>query len=340
LLPADSEDNLRQLFIDNNWTDFHPIVLPTEERVAAMLKGTSHKPDEIVGRLSPTSFREAWEFSVEKVAVNAVMAGCKPEFFPAVLALASSGHTARSSSTTSFAMIAMVNGPFRNEVRMDSGIGVLGPFNHANAAIGRAYNLLSINLQGGSVPGDTFMGSLGNWYNVSACFPEAEERSPWEPFHVQKGFKKDESVVSIFFGGRYTHAGFGPRATWKEEFARTMAGMEQHLSPLWVMDPVAARDFVALGFDKKEKLTQWMADNAKLPARQYWDNQWVQTLLVPLAVAGVEPHASNYKVKPDELVPLWPAADINIVVAGGETQGAWRAFGGRYVKSMSIDKWR
>ena len=340
LLPADTEDNLRQLFIDNNWTDFHPIVLPTEERVAAMLKGTSHKPDEVVGRLAPTSFREAWEFTVEKVAVNAVMAGCRPEYLPVVLALASSGHTARSSSTTSFATIAMVNGPIRNEIEMDSGIGVLGPFNHANASIGRAYNLCSVNLQGGAVPGDTYMGSLGNWYNVGAAFPEAEERSPWAPFHVQKGFKKDESVVSIFFGGRYTLAGFGPRATWKEEFARVFAGAEQHLSPLIVMDPVAARDFVALGFDTSEKLIQWFADNARLPAREYWDNQWVQTLLVPLAVAGVEPHAGNYKKKPDELVNLWQPKEISIAVAGGETQGAWRAFGGRYVKSVSIDKWR
>jgi len=340
LLPADSEDNLRQLFIDNNWTDFHPIVLPTEARVAAMLKGTSHKPDETVGRLSPTSFREAWEFNVEKVAVNAVMAGCKPEYFPAVLALASSGHTARSSSTTSFACLTMINGPFRNEIGMDSGIGVLGPFNHANAAIGRAYNLLSINLQGGAVPGDTFMGSLGNWYNVGAAFPEAEERSPWQPFHVQHGFKPDESVVSIFFGGRYTLAGFGPRETWKEEFRRAMAGAEQHLSPVIVMDPLCARGFVDLGFDTKEKLLQWISDNAQMPAKQYWDNQWVQTLLVPLAVAGVQPHASNYKKKPDELVNMWQPKEISIVVAGGETQGAWRAFGGRYVKSVSIDKWR
>ena len=340
LLPADSEDNLRQLFIDNNWTDFHSIVLPTEARVAAMLKGTSHKPDETVGRLSPTSFREAWEFNVEKVAVNAVMAGCKPEYFPAVLALASSGHTARSSSTTSFACLTMINGPFRNEIGMDSGIGVLGPFNHANAAIGRAYNLLSINLQGGAVPGDTFMGSLGNWYNVGAAFPEAEERSPWQPFHVQHGFKPDESVVSIFFGGRYTLAGFGPRETWKEEFRRAMAGAEQHLSPVIVMDPLCARGFVDLGFDTKEKLLQWISDNAQMPAKQYWDNQWVQTLLVPLAVAGVQPHASNYKKKPDELVNMWQPKEISIVVAGGETQGAWRAFGGRYVKSVSIDKWR
>ena len=111
-------------------------------------------------------------------------------------------------------------------------------------------------------------------------------------------------------------------------------------SPLIVMDPVAARDFVALGFDTSEKLIQWFADNARLPAREYWDNQWVQTLLVPLAVAGVEPHAGNYKKKPDELVNLWQPKEISIAVAGGETQGAWRAFGGRYVKSVSIDKWR
>lgn len=340
LLAPDSEDNLRQLFVDNNWTDFHPIILPTEERVAAMLKGTSHKPDEVVGRLSPTSFREAWEFTVEKVAVNAVMAGCKPEYLPVVLALASSGHTARSSSTTSFACLALVNGPIRNEIGMDSGIGVLGPFNHANASIGRAYNLASINLQGGAVPGDTFMGSLGNWYNVGAAFPEAEERSPWTPFHVQKGYKAEESVVSIFFGGRYTVAGFGPRETWQEEFPRALAACEQHLAPVFVMDPLTARGFVDRGFDTKEKLLDWLAEHGRITAREYWDNQWVQTLLVPLAVAGVEPHASNYKKKPDDMVNMFTATDLNIVVAGGETQGAWRAFGGRHVKSVSIDKWR
>lgn len=340
LLPADTDDNLQAMFIENRWTDFLPITLPTEARVAAMLRGTSHPPDEVVGRLSPTAFREAWEFTVEKVAVNAVMAGCRPEYLPVVLAIAASGQTARSSSTTSFATLALVNGPIRSEIGMDSGIGVLGPFNHANATIGRAYNLLSINLQGGSTPGDTYMGSLGNWYNYSACFPEAEERSPWQPFHVTRGFKPEDSVVSLFLGGRYTLAGFGPRATWQEEFRRVLAGAEQHLAPVVVMDPIAARDFVALGFDSSEKLVKWFADNARLPAREYWDNQWVQTLVVPLAVAGVEPHASNYRKTGDEPINIWQAKDISIVVAGGETQGAWRAFGGRYQKSVKIDDWR
>jgi hypothetical protein len=340
LLPPDTEENLQQLFIEQKWSDFLPVTLPTEERVAKMLKGTSHKPDEIVGRLAPTAFREAWEFNVEKVAVNAVMAGCRPEYLPVVLALAASGHSARSSSTTSFAMLSLVNGPIRNQIGMDSGIGVLGPFNHANATIGRAYNLLSQNLQGGSVPGDTYMGSLGNWLNYSACFPEAEERSPWQPFHVEKGFAKDESVVSVFFGGRYSLAGFGPRETWRAEFRRVLAGAEQHLAPLFVMDPLCARGFVELGFDTRAKLARWFSENGLLSAREYWDNQWVQTLLRPLAVAGVEPYASKWKAQPEQLIRLFEPEEISIAVAGGETQGAWRMYGGRYMKSVSIDKWR
>ena len=340
LLPADTEENLQRLFIEQKWTDFLPVTLPTEERVARMLEGTSRKPGEIVGRLAPTLFREAWELNVEKVAVNAVMAGCKPEYLPVVLALAASGYSARSSSTTSFAMLALVNGPIRNEIGMDSGIGVLGPFNHANATIGRAYNLLSQNLQGGCVPGETYLGSLGNWMNYSACFPEAEERSPWQPFHVQKGFRKDESVASVFFGGRYMLAGFGPRETWKEEFRRAFAGCEQHLAPLFVMDPLCARGFVERGFDTREKLARWFSENGRMSAREYWDNEWVQTLLRPLAVAGVEPYAAKWQAKPDEPIRLFEPGEISIAVAGGETQPAWRMFGGRYMKSVSIDQWR
>jgi hypothetical protein len=340
LLEADTEERLQQLFIEQKWTDFLPVVLPTEERVARMLEGTSRKPHEVVGRLAPTAFRESWEFDVEKVAVNAVMAGCRPEYLPVVLALAASGQTARSSSTTSFAVLALVNGPIRNEIGMDSGIGVLGPFNHANATIGRAYNLLSQNLQGGCVPGDTYMGSLGNWMNYSACFPEAEERSPWTPFHVDKGFRRDESVASVFFGGRYMLAGFGPRETWKEEFRRVLAGSEQHLAPLFVMDPICARGFVELGFDTRAKLRDWFSENGRLSAREFWDNQWVQTLLRPLAVAGVEPYARKWQAKPDEMIRLFEPDEISIAVAGGETQGAWRMFGGRHMKSVPIDPWR
>lgn len=342
LLKPDSEENLQQLFIDNRWTDFMPVTLPTVERVDRMLKGTSHAPDKIVGQLRPTEFREFWEFDVEKVAVNAVMAGCKPEYLPVLLAMASSGLTARSSSTTSFAGLAVVNGPIRGEIGMNGGIGVLGPWNHANVTIGRAWNLLCMNLQGGSVPGDTYMGSLGNLNSFSATFPENEERSPWEPLHTRFGFSREESAVTVFRGGRYTTSGFGPREEWQRKMKRVFAAGEARESPLWIMDPIVARGFVEKGFDTREKLIAWCAENAVLPARDYWNEQWVQTRIKPLAVAGVEPYATNYKAAPDDLLKMYQEEEINIVVAGGETQGAWRIIEGRRAKdcTISIDRWR
>src|SRR5205085_1081261 len=95
LVEPDSEANLNQLFLDQNWTDKLPIVLPTEARVEEMLRHTKRRPDEVVGHMRPTGFREFWEYTVEKVAVNAVMAGCRPAYFPVVLALASTGARAR-----------------------------------------------------------------------------------------------------------------------------------------------------------------------------------------------------------------------------------------------------
>ena len=163
-IEPDAEKNLHRLFLENEWTDRLPIVLPTRERVEAMLAATSHSPEERVGEMRPTSTREAWSYTVEKVAVNAVMAGAEPEYFPVILALAASGATARGSTTSSAAAMVVVNGPIRREIGMNHGIGAMGPYNQANATIGRAYGLLSQNLQGGSVPGKTYMGSQGNNY--------------------------------------------------------------------------------------------------------------------------------------------------------------------------------
>jgi hypothetical protein len=342
LLQPDSEENLQQFFIEQRWTDFLPVVLPTEARVAAMLKGTSHPASKIVGRLSPTNFRESWEFDVEKVAVNAVMAGARPEYFPVILAMASSGLTARNSSTTSFAGIGVVNGPIRNEIGMNGGIGALGPYNHANTTIGRAWNLLSQNLQGGSVPGESYMGSFGNTTSYSATFPENEERSPWEPLHLRYGFKGTDSAVTVFRGGRYMQAGYGPRETWQEKFKRALTAGSARQSPLIVFDPICARLFTEIGFDSKQKLIDWVAENVTIPAREYWDDQWVQTLVHPLAVAGVEPYATNLKAAPDDLLKMYRPEEINVVVTGGETQGAWRIYEGSRLKdcTISIDAWR
>src|SRR5205807_2836903 len=212
LCAPDAEENLHRLFLENHWTDTLPIVLPTEERVAAMLAHTHRKADEVVGHMRPTYFREYWEYTVEKVAVSAVMAGAGHEYLPVILGLAATGASARGSTTSSMAAMALVNGPIRHDIGMSSGIGAMGPYNHANATIGRAYGLLSQNLQGGSVPGVTFMVSQGNNYTYNnVTFAENEERSPWEPFHAQHGLQPTDSAVSVFSGCRSTAFTLGLR---------------------------------------------------------------------------------------------------------------------------------
>ena len=343
LVDPDTEENLQSQFMDSAWTDYLPIILPTEERVAAMLARTSHGPDEVVGRMRPTSTREAWTFTVEKVAVNAVMAGAEPRYFPVILALAASGATARGSTTSSMAAMVVVNGPIRKEIGMNCGIGALGPYNHANATIGRAYGLLSQNLQGGSVPGKTYMGSQGNNYMYnSITFAENEERSPWVPFHVQHGFGPNDSVVSIFGGVRSTSYLLGLREKhWQEHVRYLLKGMNPHLAPTLILDPITANQFVDRGgFDTKEKLIEWIHENATLPAGLYWDYQLIENYVYPRALNGEEPWATMLKAKDDEMIPVFSPENIHVVVVGGETNGYWRIMGCGYAKSVNIDEWR
>ena len=315
----------------------------TEERVAAMLAATRRRPDEVVGHMRPTHFREAWEYTVEKVAVNAVMAGARPAYFPVILALAATGVSARGSSSSSLATMAVVNGPVRHEIGMNVGTGALGPHNHANATIGRAYGLLSQNLQGGSVPGLTYMGSMGNNYAYnSVTFGENEERSPWEPFHVQRGFRPTDSAVSVFTGCRSTAFTLGLRERyWREHVRNMFRGMDPHTPPTLLLDPITARQFVDRGgFLKKDALVDWLYDNARMPAGEYWDYQLVQNYIYPRATFGEEPWASKLAAAPEELIPMFRREDIHVVVVGGETNGYWRIMGCAYQTTLPVDAWR
>jgi hypothetical protein len=343
LVEPDTEDKLQQQFHDNKWTDGLPIVLPTEKRVAEMLAHTSRKPDEIVGRMQPTEFRVAWEYTVEKVAVNAVMAGAKPEYFPVILALAASEVSARHSTSSSASVMVVVNGPVRQEIGMNAGIGAMGPYNHANATIGRAYGLLSQNLQGGSEPGVSFMGSQGNNYTYNnVTFAENEERSPWEPLHVQKGFKPADSTVSLFNGCRSTTFCLGLREKyWREHVRDMLTGIDAHSAPCLLLDPLTAQQFIDRGaFDTKDKLIRFIHENAEMPAGRYWDLQLVQNYVYPWATFGQEPMATWLKAKDDELIRHFPEKDINVVVVGGESNAYWRIMGAKYRKTVSIDAWR
>jgi hypothetical protein len=343
LVAPDTEDNLHQLFLDNHWTDTLPIVLPTEARVAAMLAGTSHSPDKVVGKLQMTANRGQWEVTVEKVAVNAVMAGARPEYLPVILALAASDLSARSSSSSSAASMAVVNGPIRTEIGMNCGIGAMGPYNHANATIGRAYGLLSQNGQGGSVAGESYMGSIGNGYSYNnLTFAENEERSPWEPLHVQKGFKPTDSTVSIFWGCRSATFNLGLREKyWREHVRDMLIGTDAQARPCLLLDPITARQFIDRGgFTEKKKLIRWIHETAQLPAGRYWDLQLVQNYIYPRATYGEEPFASNLKAAPDQMIRIFPEGDINVVVVGGEANGYWQIMGATYRKTVLIDAWR
>jgi hypothetical protein len=343
LLQPASEDELQRLFLENHWTDQYPIVVPTEERVEAMLRATSHDADEVVGSMQPTQRRGRWQYTVEKVAVNAVMAGARPEYLPVILALAASQVSARGSSSSSGSAMVVVNGPIRHEIGMNAGTGALGPYNHANATIGRAYGLLSQNLQGGSVPGDTFMGSQGNGFTYNnLTFAENEERSPWEPLHVTKGFRSGDSAVSVFYGGRSTTFTLGLRERhWREHVRDMLVGVDIVAAPALLLDPIAARQFVERGgFNDKAHLVRFIFESAKMPAARYWDLQLVQNYIYPRATFGEEPLASRLAVPDDALIPMFLEQDINVVVVGGETNGYWQIQGSHYRTSVSVDDWR
>jgi hypothetical protein len=346
LVEPGTEEELQRLFLDNNWTDKLPIILPTEERVAEMLAHTRHKPEEVVGHMRPTQFREYWEYTVEKVAANAVMAGARPEYFqyfPVILAIAAGGVSGRGSTTSSAAAMCVVNGPVRHELNMNCGIGALGPYNHANATIGRAYALQSQNLQGGSEPGLTYLGSQGNNYAYnSITFAENEERSPWEPLHVSHGFAVSDSTVTMFSGCRHTSFTLGVReAHWQDHVRNMLRGMDPREHPTFVLDPITARLFIDRGgFLKKEQFVDWVYNNACMPAGEYWDYQLVQNYIYPRATYGEEPYASMLKAEPDELIHMFKRDEIEVVVVGGETNGYWRIFGANYGATVSVDAWR
>jgi hypothetical protein len=350
LVEPDTEENLHRLFRENRWTDFLPIVLPTEERVETMLAGTSRAPDEVVGKLRPTLGMEFWECTVEKVAVNAVMAGAAPSHFPVILALAASGDTGRQSSMSSMGNMVVVNGPIRNEIGMNSGIGALGPYNYANSAIGRAFGLLSQNLQGGSVPGISYAGSQGCNFSYNSCtFAENEEASPWEPYHVQHGYGREDSTVTVSYvwGNVWSEH---LRTYWQEKLQAMLCGLEPSMGMTLVLDPIVAREFVERGYDTKEKVVDWIYENARIPARRYWDHIMLN-MIREVVEAGVEPFASYRKAPPDELIPIFEPDRINIVVVGGSTNGQFSVFmggpmrgkfrsGGERQATVSVDAWR
>jgi len=216
------EDEQEAMFA-RGWSDGLPLVPPTEERVLRMLDGTARDPQEVVG-IVPPALNSA---TVEKIAVNAVMAGCKPEYLPAVLAaveavLDESFAMHGVLATTMFVgPVVVVNGPIRRQIGMNAKGNALGQGNRANASIGRALQLVIRNLGEGR-PQEVDRATLGNPGKLSYCFAEDEEGSSWEPLSVERGVAPGKSAVTVF-------AGFGlqgvvdQKSRDPESLARSMA---------------------------------------------------------------------------------------------------------------------
>ena len=191
----------QEAFFDRGWTDGLPIVPPTEARVLRMLEGTTRAPDEMVAIVPP----DLAPCTVEKVAINAVMAGCKPEYLPVVLAAVEAACTEQFNihgllaTTMSAGPVLVVNGPIRNRIGMNAGKNVFGQGNRANSTIGRALQLVIRNVGGGR-PGEVDRATLGNPGKVGFCFPEDEEGSPWTPLNVEFGFEAGTDTVMLFPG--------------------------------------------------------------------------------------------------------------------------------------------
>ncbi len=194
-----SEDEMEALFA-RGFTDGLPVVPPTAQRVARMLAGTTRDPQDIVAVIPP----DLVECTVEKVAVNAVMAGCTPEYLPVVLAAVEAACTDEFNAhgllcTTWFSgPLVLVNGPISRSIGMNSGVNALGQGNRANATIGRALQLVIRNVGGGR-PGEIDRATLGNPGKYTFCFAEREHDSPWEPLHVERaGMSAAQSAITLF----------------------------------------------------------------------------------------------------------------------------------------------
>jgi len=342
-LPPDTEDNLQRLFKDKYWTDYNPVILPTEERVKAMLRSTSHKPDELVKKESGT-FGTNRPFTVENVAIIAVMAGAKPEYLPVILALAS--QVPYMDSTTSNAIMVLVNGPIRKQIDMNSGEGALGPNAEANSVIGRAATLIHTIIQGYQ-EGVSGFSSLSNplRYN-NMTIAEAEEDLPegWKPIHVQMGFKPTDSVLTIFSGWQFVNCSGSvvehyPPQFLMRDFARVLAAMG---SATLIMDPSVAYQLKnTQGFQTKEALGEWLSQNAVTSAGTYWANSIASGMMGPLGKQGLEPYASWQKVSPDTLIKHLPnPRNIRTVVVGGKTASVWFITDFMAGQGVSIDAWR
>jgi len=322
------EDEQEALF-GRGWTDGMPVVAPTEARVLRMLEGTTRGPEELVAVVPP----DLVPCTVEKVAVNAVLAGCRPEYLPVVLAAVEAACTDEFNmhgllATTYFSgPVMVVNGPVAAAVGMNSGVNAFGQGNRANATIGRALQLVIRNVGGGR-PGEVDRATLGNPGKYSFCFAEDEHGSPWEPLSVERGLPTGTSAVTLF-AGEGVRAVVDQRSRHPESLARSFAACLRGVAhpklalafdALLVVSPEHARVFAEAGWSKA-RLRQELDELLTLPGDELVQGAAGIAEGLPAALAGTT-------------LPKFRPGGLLIVHAGG-TAGLFSAIIGGWVSGPS-----
>jgi hypothetical protein len=351
LLPADTEDTLKEYYYQKGWVEGLPFILPTEERVAAIMKGNSHKADEAIGKMGNYS----WTYDAERVAANAVMAGATPDLWPTILAIASTGQMNTSSSTTSMPRFMVFNGPIRDKLNMNMSIGAMGPwFNRSNALIARAWQFMSRNL-GGCVVGTTIQHTQGNALNyIAPSMAENEEMLPvgWLPYAQEAGYKATDSVVTVFSGWTMSNATFFKAEKYSDTMRRMTAISEFsgtgghyttetsiHAVISFMIDPSMAKTLKETeGFKTKADLADWLLKNSFYPWSNYWQ---MHAKLLEQAKAGVEPYAGYLKLNQQQysIEPVM-AAKPTIIIVGANTNPFFKMIDGSPTRSANIDSWK
>ena len=332
-------DEINNYFYGKGLTDGLPIIPPTKERVAEMLKGTSHPPDEVVTTMM---WPAQWGVTVEKVAIVGVMAGCKPKYMPVLLASIEAFSKCGSAvrSTNSFSYMQVINGPIRKEIDMNAGTYALGPGNHANATIGRFLSLAIPNLGGGKI-GINLMGTQGNVSSYSFCFPENEEDTPWESFAVENGYKVNESIFTMF-GTGWSHCGnyLGGSV---DDLARAMAQFTFPSGMVVLVAPPRAKEWAKNGCSKKD-FKDYIWSHATLPMKIFRQDSYYKKFIEPILKGkafGNYHWPKNYlRMSDDAVVPVYPRENVQVIVVGADQNPMMQGWKTSDPTIVSIDKWR
>jgi hypothetical protein len=298
-------------FEEKGWSDGLPIIPPTEERVAWMLAAVKRAPQDVIGAVPPR-----WaQATVEQIAINAVMAGCKPEYMPTLIACVEAitdpklNLYALQATTGGPAVMIIINGPIRRQLNVNGGANALGEGWRANATIGRCIRLIQRNV-GGSYPGTTCKATLGWPGKYSICIGENEEASPWEPLHVERGFKADQSTVTAISADasiRASDLDSTKAVGILTNFAQRMEGPSGP-EAIMVICPEHAKIIAGDGFSKMD-VKKFVWERAAYRMKDLPDETFYQRVK----------RRSDLKLTRDSVIPVTDKPeDILVVVAGGD----------------------